>query len=55
MNDEKEKNKPIKFIRELCKDKTENEILDAEESFREYMSVIREMCDRLDSTEPHFD
>lgn len=38
--------KPIQFIRNLCKGQTEEELLEAEENFREYLMVIKEMCDR---------
>lgn len=32
---------PIPFIRELCAHKTEEEILEAEETFRDYLRVVR--------------
>jgi hypothetical protein len=41
----KEKNKPIAFIRELCKHKTEEEILEAEANFRQYLAVVKEICE----------
>ena len=41
--------KPIAFIRELMKGKSENEILEAEENWREYMLVVREIADRLEN------
>lgn len=51
MNDKNEKIEPIKFIREICKGKTEEELLEAEENFREYLLVIKGMCDRLEDNE----
>jgi len=48
MSDKYENKKPIKFIREICKGKTEAELLEAEENFREYLWVIKGMCDRLE-------
>ena len=48
MNDKGEENKPIKFIREICKGKTDDELLEAEENFREYLLVIKGMADRLE-------
>ena len=37
--------KPIPFIRKLCEHKTEEEVLEAEENFREYLLLIKELCD----------
>lgn len=54
MSDKYEKIKPIKFIREICKGKTEEEILDAEENFREYLLVIKEMCDRMEDDKKYY-
>lgn len=51
MNDKDVEIKPIKFIREICSGKTEEELLEAEENFREYLLVIKEMCDRLEDKE----
>lgn len=51
MNDKKEKIEPIKFIREICRGKTEEELLEAEENFRAYLLVIKEMADRLEDNE----
>lgn len=39
--------KPIPFIRELCKHKTEEEIREAEENFREYVKVLVRIGTRL--------
>jgi hypothetical protein len=39
--------KHIQFIRELCKGKSENEILEAEANFRQYLLVIKKICKRL--------
>ena len=51
MDQGNDKFKPIQFIRDLCKDKPEMEIRDAEENFREYLLVIKEICDRKDAAE----
>lgn len=45
----KQPSKPIPFIRELCKHKTEEEILEAEENFRRYLMVVKRICDRLEA------
>lgn len=50
MNQRQENQKPIQFIRELCKEKTEKEILEAEENFREYLLVVKQICDRIEAT-----
>ena len=47
MNDNNDK-KSIKFIREICKAKTEEELLEAEENFREYLLIVKGICDRLE-------
>lgn len=39
-------NKPIAFIRVLLKDKSEKEIFEAEENWREYMLVVKEIADK---------
>ncbi|MEI2696194.1 MAG: hypothetical protein V9E90_14080 [Saprospiraceae bacterium] len=31
----------------MCKHRTEQEILEAEYNFREYMLVVKDICDRL--------
>ncbi|MFZ1297239.1 MAG: hypothetical protein WAT16_04285 [Saprospiraceae bacterium] len=38
----------IQFIRELCLDKTEDELLDLEQNFRGFLLVIKEIADRLE-------
>ncbi|HRG33563.1 MAG TPA: hypothetical protein PLN76_09815 [Saprospiraceae bacterium] len=38
----------IQFIRELSKDKTEDEVLETEQNFREFLLVIKEIADRLE-------
>lgn len=43
--------KPIPFIRELCKHKTEAEILEAEENFRRYLRIVKRICERLEREE----
>lgn len=40
---------PIQFIRDLCIGKTEDELLDAEQKFREFLLVIKEIADRLEN------
>lgn len=45
---ENKSTKPIRFIRNLCKGKTEEELLEAADNFREYLLVIKEMCDRIE-------
>jgi hypothetical protein len=42
---------PINFTLEICKEKTEVELLEAEENFREYLLVIKGMCNRIDREE----
>lgn len=49
MENENTELKPIKFIRELCKHRSEPEIQDAEYNFREYLLVVKEVSDRLAS------
>ncbi len=51
MSEKHEKIQPIKFIREICKGKTEDELIEAEENFREYLLVIKEMSDRLEDND----
>lgn len=46
-----ETNKPILFIRELCKHKTEAEILEAEENFRRYLMLVKRICEREEAEE----
>lgn len=36
------------YVRELCKDKSETELLEAEETFREYLLIVKEICDRIE-------
>jgi|WetSurMetagenome_2_1015567.scaffolds.fasta_scaffold129036_2 hypothetical protein len=57
MKEENESVKPIQFIRDLCKAKSEKEILEAEENFREYLLAVKEICDRLEAknVSPNFD
>lgn len=43
--------KPIPFIRELCKHKTEEEILEAEENYRQYLLLVKQICERLEREE----
>lgn len=53
MNTVEEELKPIQFVRDLCRGKNENEVLEAEESLRELFLVINEMCDRLEGVQPY--
>ncbi|MBK8642349.1 MAG: hypothetical protein IPN15_09090 [Saprospiraceae bacterium] len=39
---------PISFIRELSKEKKEDEVLETEQNFREFLLVIKEIADRLE-------
>jgi hypothetical protein len=39
------------FIRELCKGKTEQEIQDAEETFKRYIALVKRICERLEREE----
>ncbi|MBK9632886.1 MAG: hypothetical protein IPO62_17830 [Saprospiraceae bacterium] len=40
--------KPISFIRELCKNSTSDEIIEAEQNFREFLLVINEIATRIE-------
>lgn len=51
MDKENKELKPIQFIRDICKGKTEEELLEAEDNFREYLLVIKEICDRIELTD----
>lgn len=57
MSTKEENLKPIQFIRELCKGKPDKEILEAEENFREYLLVVKEICGREEAKKnsPNFD
>ena len=46
----KKENEPktLQFVRELCKGKSEEEILEAEHNFKDYLLVVKEICDRLE-------
>ena len=48
MENENKKLEQIQFIRELCKGKTEEELLEAEQNFREFLLVIKEISDGLE-------
>lgn len=43
--------KPIPFIRELCKNKTEDEMIAAEDNFRKYLLLVKRICERLEQEE----
>lgn len=47
----KQPTKQIAFIRELCKHKTDKEIVEAEDNFRSYVAVIERICRRLEEEE----
>jgi hypothetical protein len=49
MENETKELKPIQFIQELCKGKPVNELLEAEQNFREFLLVIKEIADCLES------
>lgn len=49
MDNENKELKPIQFIRDLCREKTEDELLEAEQNFREFLLVIKEIADRLEA------
>ena len=51
MSISKENGNQIPFIRELCKHKSEEEILEAEENFRKYLLLIKRICVRLEREE----
>ncbi|MFZ1424783.1 MAG: hypothetical protein WAS55_13250 [Saprospiraceae bacterium] len=44
----KNNNKPIAFVRELMNGRSEEEILEAEDNFREFFLVIKEIANRLE-------
>jgi isochorismate synthase EntC len=48
MNNDNKVLKPIQFIRELCKEKTQDDLLETEKNFREFLLVIKEIADRLE-------
>jgi|GEM_PF-2044807 len=51
MNTLPESKNQIPFIRELCKHKTEEEIQEAEENFRRYLAVVKDIFERLEREE----
>jgi len=36
------------YIRDLCKGRTEEELLEAEETFSEYLLIVKEISDRME-------
>lgn len=48
MNQKQKESKISLFIKEVCKGKTEEELLEAEENFRRLLLVIKRICDRLE-------
>jgi hypothetical protein len=49
-NEEPEYNH-IPFVRELCKHKSEEEIREAEENFRDYLLLVKRICERIEREE----
>lgn len=47
----KEKDNRISFIRDLCKHKTEEEIQEAEENFRNYLLLVKRISERQELEE----
>lgn len=41
---------PIPFIRKLCKDQSENELVAIEENFREFLCLVYRIAVRIQST-----
>ncbi|MBS1619284.1 MAG: hypothetical protein JST76_12240 [Bacteroidetes bacterium] len=41
----------IPFIRELCRNRSEEEIREAEQTFRRYLRLVRRICERLEREE----
>lgn len=41
----------IGFVRRLCDGKTEQEILEAEENFRNYLMLVKRIAERLEQEE----
>lgn len=48
MNKEIGQSKTLEFVRDLCKGKTEQELLEAEQNFMDYLLVIKEICNRIE-------
>lgn len=40
--------KTLQFVKAICQGRTEKEIAEAQETFKEYLLVIRDICDRLE-------
>jgi hypothetical protein len=49
-----EEPKPIKFIRDLCEDLTEEELKEAENNFRAYLLLVKQICTRKENDECGF-
>ena len=43
-----EQSKISQFVRSVCVGRTDSELLEAEQNFREFLLVIKEICDRLE-------
>ncbi|MCF8282294.1 MAG: hypothetical protein K9J45_18005 [Bacteroidales bacterium] len=48
MKIEKKQSKAMKFLRDLCNGKTEEELLEVEQNFQDYLLVVKEICDRYE-------
>ena len=48
MKIEKKQSKAMKFLRDLCNGKTEEELLEIEQNFQDYLLVVKEICDRYE-------
>lgn len=48
MNKDAKPSKIFQFVSELCKGKTEEQLIEAEQNFMDYLLVIKEMCNRLE-------
>lgn len=46
MKIKRNQSKTTKFIRDVCNGKTEEELLEAEQNFQEYLLVVKQICDR---------
>lgn len=40
---------PIPFVRELCKHKSEDEIREAEDNFRRFLMLVKEVCEDMEN------
>lgn len=47
----KNRERPIPFIRELCTGSSEDELLEAEDNFRRYLALVKRIADRCEQDE----